>query len=174
MVLVALGSQTMPVRQSAMESEVFISRIPVELVPTMEATTTTVIEEVLPEPTTTIAPVQTTEAPATTIRVHPTTPTTVRAVITTTTMTRVPLVATTSSGGPPRNTTSLVGCIAYYESTWGDISPNIFQFVPGTWRTYGGTGSAETVPYSEQLTVFWAAWEDDGKHHWAAQKGRCF
>lgn len=33
--------------------------------------------------------------------------------------------------GPPRNITTLVGCIAYYESTWGDADSNVFQFVQG-------------------------------------------
>lgn len=78
-----------------------------------------------------------------------------------------------SVNGPPRNTTTLVGCIAYYESTWGK-DPNVFQFTQGTWRSYGGEGSPEKASYQRQEEVFWLAWKDNGKHHWAAQKGRCF
>lgn len=77
------------------------------------------------------------------------------------------------SSGPPHNTTSLVGCIAYYESSWGK-DPNVFQFTQGTWEAYGGSGSPSNASYAEQEAIFWAAWNDDGEHHWAAQKGRCF
>lgn len=75
--------------------------------------------------------------------------------------------------GPPHNLTTLVGCISYYESTWG-IDPNVFQFVQSTWEAYGGVGSPENAPYWRQEEIFWLAWEDSGQHHWAAQKGRCF
>lgn len=78
-----------------------------------------------------------------------------------------------SFDGPPHNITSLVGCIAFYESTWGE-DPNVFQFTQGTWEAYGGVGSPSLASYSRQEVIFWLAWEDDGQHHWAAQKGRCF
>lgn len=40
-----------------------------------------------------------------------------------------------------------------------------------TTAAVGRNGRAE---YEEQTRLFWIAWEDDGYHHWAAQKGRCF
>lgn len=75
--------------------------------------------------------------------------------------------------GPPRNITSLIGCIAYYESTWG-LDPNVFQFIQSTWEAYGGVGYPGNAPYSRQEEIFWLAWHDDGPNHWAAQQGRCF
>lgn len=101
------------------------------------------------------------------------TPTITTTIVTTTTTSVVPVLAPIDTSGPPRNTTTLVGCIAYYESTWGE-DPNVFQFTQGTWEAYGGKGSPSNAPYSQQLVVFWIAWEDNGKHHWAAQRGRCF
>lgn len=68
----------------------------------------------------------------------------------------------------------LIGCIAYYESRNGLIDTNIFQFTSGTWKAYGGTGDPADASIAEQIKRFWLAWNDDGKHHWAAQKGRCF
>ncbi len=161
MVLLAyFGSQTMSMQsksktyqESSSVAETTSTTIPVE------TTTSTTLVEV----TTTIPEIITT--------------TTTRAVIRTTTT--EPYISTTiqveiSGGdGPPRNTTSLVGCIAFYESTWGE-DPNVFQFQLGTWQTYGGTGIPSNAPYWRQEQVFWLAWEDAGKHHWAAQKGRCF
>jgi hypothetical protein len=153
---VIFEAQTASKQQPVISSQTTTTLISVE--------TTTTIEEIIEVPVvmTTTVPVVTT----TTVHIHTTK-------VPSTTIVRAPLVETVNSGGPPRNTTTLVGCIAYYESTWGE-DPNVFQFTQGTWRAYGGTGSASSAPYSEQLTVFWAAWEDDGKHHWAAQKGRCF
>lgn len=69
---------------------------------------------------------------------------------------------------------TLRGCIAFYESTWGTISKNVYQFVLSTWRQYGGTGRPENAPMGEQDAVFDRAWADDGKSHWKAQRGRCF
>lgn len=68
----------------------------------------------------------------------------------------------------------LQNCIARYESENGSTSSNVYQFEPGTWEAYGGTGSAETAPMSEQNEVFDRAWADGGEQHWAAQSGRCF
>ncbi len=68
----------------------------------------------------------------------------------------------------------LPACIAKYESTSGQLDSNIYQFVPSTWKTYGGEGSPENASVSRQTEVFWTAWADGGPHHWAAQKGRCF
>lgn len=78
-----------------------------------------------------------------------------------------------SGNGPPHNITTLLGCIAYYESGWG-ADPNVFQFIPSTWRSYGGSGNPEDASYARQEEIFWLAWNDSGPHHWAAQKGRCF
>lgn len=88
-------------------------------------------------------------------------------------VTTLPLDTFSELDGPPHNITSLVGCISYYESTWGK-DPNVFQFTQGTWEAYGGVGSPSNASYSRQEAIFWIAWEDDGPHHWAAQKGRCF
>lgn len=69
---------------------------------------------------------------------------------------------------------TLQNCIAYWESGNGTTSSNQFQFTLGTWHTYGGTGDPEDAEFSTQVRIFWIAWADDGPHHWAAQKGRCF
>jgi hypothetical protein len=65
-------------------------------------------------------------------------------------------------------------CIGWYESRNGDADPNIYQFIPSTWRAYGGTGRPEDASVAEQNRIFDLAWADGGPHHWAAQKGRCF
>jgi hypothetical protein len=171
--LAALGAQTMPLRQpaTAYQASVFnvtsqevalpTFDIPVET-STTSTTSTTIVEIVTT--TTTEPPVVrttvTTRVPRTTTT-EPYVPTTLTQIV------------TSGSDGPPRNTTTLVGCIAYYESTWGK-DPNVFQFTQGTWETYGGTGSPSRASYATQEKIFWIAWEDDGHHHWAAQKGRCF
>lgn len=101
--------------------------------------------------------------------------------VTTTTSTTIVIVVTTVTtakpkplvDGPPHNTTTLVGCISYWESSWGK-DPNVFQFIQSTWEHYGGVGSPSRALYSVQEAIFWLAWNDDGPHHWAAQKGRCF
>lgn len=69
---------------------------------------------------------------------------------------------------------ALQNCIAYWESGNGTTSNNQFQFTLGTWHTYGGTGDPEYASFATQVRIFWIAWADDGHHHWAAQKGRCF
>lgn len=74
----------------------------------------------------------------------------------------------------PNEKDTLVGCIAYYESTWGQADSNVFQFVNSTWRAYGGTGDPANASWARQLEIFWVAWNDSGEHHWAAQAGRCF
>lgn len=161
-VLAYIGAQTLPVPQveKAYKESVFEIAsaevvTPVEIITT---TSTTVVEETttVPEPATT-------------------TSTTVVKVVTTLakTTTTLPAVNLSGADGPPHNTTTLVGCISYYESTWG-VDPNVFQFTQGTWEAYGGVGSPSRAPYSKQEAIFWIAWEDDGPHHWAAQKGRCF
>lgn len=132
----------------------------VDIIESDEATTTT--QEVTTTTSTTIEVITTT-----TTHYHP--PTTIKPYVDTT----LPQEIASSSDGPPRNTTTLVGCIAYYESTWG-LDPNVFQFTQGTWEAYGGTGSPSNASYSVQERMFWLAWEDAGHHHWAAQKGRCF
>ncbi len=63
---------------------------------------------------------------------------------------------------------------AKYESTSGQADSNIYQFVPSTWRAYGGVGNPWDASVDRQTEVFWAAWADGGPQHWAAQKGRCF
>lgn len=68
----------------------------------------------------------------------------------------------------------LKNCIAKWESENGRTSSNVYQFEPGTWAAYGGTGSASNASMSEQNAVFDRAWADGGEGHWAAQKGRCF
>lgn len=73
---------------------------------------------------------------------------------------------------PPDGET-LRACIAHYESTSG-LDPNIYQFTDRTWQAYGGTGQPEDASYAEQTRIFWLAWNDAGRQHWAAQKGRCF
>lgn len=130
-------------------------------------TTNTTIEEVsliVPETTTTEPTIVKTTTTKPVIR----TTTTESSVVTTTAY-----VIRSGAAGPPHNTTTLVGCISYYESTWG-IDPNVFQFTLGTWHEYGGKGAPEDAPYWRQEEVFWKAWADDGEHHWAAQKGKCF
>lgn len=102
-----------------------------------------------------------------------TTNTTLIKIKSTTTSTTITVDKYLSVDGPPHNISTLVGCISYYESTWG-IDPNVFQFTQQTWEAYGGTGSPSRAIYSIQEKIFWKAWEDDGFHHWAAQKGRCF
>lgn len=125
----------------------------------VEETTTTTILEIIEETTTTTTEVVK-EIVITTIP---------KPVIRTTTT----VVEYSGTGGPPHNITSLVGCIAFYESTWG-VDPNVFQFVQSTWENYGGTGRPENASYQRQEEIFWLAWNDDGPNHWAAQKGRCF
>lgn len=73
----------------------------------------------------------------------------------------------------PADGEALRACIAHYESTSG-LDPNWYQFEQGTWAAYGGKDSPANASYEEQTRIFWLAWEDDGHHHWAAQKGRCF
>jgi outer membrane murein-binding lipoprotein Lpp len=73
-----------------------------------------------------------------------------------------------------RTGSELSDCIAKYESTNGALDSNLYQFVPGTWRAYGGTGDPGDASVEEQTRIFWLAWNDAGEHHWAAQKGRCF
>lgn len=168
-VLVVLGAYTSP--KSQKDSAYKESSVPFTAVSIENTTTILPVVE-----TTTTIPETTTTEPTIVVR---TTVTTRAATYTTTTLssyvsTTIPESRSSGSDGPPRNTTTLVGCIAYYESTWGDSSSNVFQFVQGTWNAYGGTGSPGNAPYWRQEEVFWAAWEDDGHHHWAAQKGRCF
>lgn len=164
-VLAFFGAQTMPVRptEKAYKGSIF-SVASVEIAVPVEVTTTT---------STTVVEVTTTEPEPTTIQEPITTTTTTRPKVTTTTNTTMVVVSVSSSDGPPHNITTLVGCISYYESRWG-ADPNVFQFTQGTWETYGGKGSPSLAPYSTQEAIFWLAWEDDGHHHWAAQKGRCF
>ncbi len=93
--------------------------------------------------------------------------------------TSTPTVTTTPSSGLPRTASvaslpDLPACIAKYESTSGQLDSNIYQFQLPTWQTYGGEGRPEDAKISRQTEVFWKAWADDGPHHWAAQKGRCF
>ncbi len=78
------------------------------------------------------------------------------------------------TAGSVDNLSSLPACIAKYESTSGQADSNIYQFVPSTWRAYGGEGSPGDASVDRQTEVFWAAWADGGPQHWAAQKGRCF
>src|SRR5688572_27267759 len=122
-------------------------------------TSTTIVQVIttVPETTTTTEPIVET----TTTHTHVPRTTTSEAYVVTT----IPERAPSGSGGPPRNTTTLVGCIAFYESTWGDADPNVFQFVQGTWEAYGGTGSPSNAPYWRQEEVFWLAWQDAGHHH---------
>ena len=140
------------------------------VLPVIETSTTntTIVEETttVPETTTTTEVIIET----TTTHTHAPRTTTTEPYVVTTIQERIP----SGSSGPPRNTTSLVGCIAFYESTWGDADPNVFQFVQRTWEAYGGTGSPSNAPYWRQEEVFWLAWQDAGHHHWLAQKGRCF
>lgn len=168
MVLLAyIGSQTMPLQSKSKaykepsSIEITLPDIPIET-----STTTTSIEvtTTVPETTTTEPYVETTV----TTQYVPKTTTTKPYVDTTT-----PKVIISGTDGPPHNTTTLIGCISWYESNWG-ADPNVFQFTQGTWEAYGGTGSPSNASYSVQEAIFWLAWADDGPHHWAAQKGRCF
>lgn len=157
-----LGVQTEPSRpsQRAYRSSVFnvaSEETPTLLVEDTTTTSTTVVEETTTVPEVTTIP-----------EVTSTTNTTIARTTTTSAV-----VVNYSSDGPPHNTTTLVGCISYYESRWGE-DPNVFQFTQGTWEHYGGRGSPSLASYSTQEAIFWVAWEDDGPHHWAAQKGRCF
>jgi hypothetical protein len=159
MVLLAyFGKQTVPMQSESQTHKESVS---------LETTTTSTV---LVETTTTVPEITTTTEPVVEITV------TTRVSRTTTTKpymdTTLPETAS-GSDGPPRNTTTLVGCIAFYESTWGK-DPNVFQFTQGTWEAYGGTGSPSNASYSHQEEIFWLAWEDAGHHHWLAQKGRCF
>ncbi len=159
MVLLAyIGAQTMSMPR---ESKTYKESNSV-----IETTTSLILETTtIPETTTTVESVVET----TTTHTHvPRTTITEPYVVTT-----VPEQVSSGSVGPPHNTTSLVGCISYYESRWG-ADPNVFQFQQGTWEAYGGTGSPSNAPYWRQEEIFWLAWEDAGHHHWLAQKGRCF
>jgi hypothetical protein len=163
MVLLAyLGAQTMPVQResNAYQESVSTHTIVEEIVPIESTTTlTTSLEE-----TTTTTVLETTTSSIPVVKK----PTTTKAYVPTTLEVEV-----SGGSGPPRNTSTLVGCIAFYESTWGE-DPNVFQFTLGTWQAYGGKGSPSAASYEYQEQIFWKAWEDDGYHHWAAQKGRCF
>lgn len=169
MVLLAyFGSQTMSLQTpaTAYKASVFNTETVITPISIPFAETTTTVEV-----TTTTQEVTTTTQEATTTTGAPrvrVTITTVAPVVTTR-----PVVVVSDGDGPPHNTTTLVGCISYWESSWGK-DPNVFQFAQGTWEHYGGTGSPSNATYSKQLAIFWIAWEDDGPHHWAAQKGRCF
>lgn len=169
MVLLAyFGSKTMSMQQqSETHQESFgvidttLPSVPIET--TTTSTTLVELVDITPETTTTEVFVDTTV----TTRV-------VRRTTTTEPYIPIPAPVEISGGdGPPRNKTTLIGCIAFYESTWG-ADPNVFQFTQGTWNAYGGTGSPSNAPYWRQEQVFWLAWEDAGHHHWLAQKGRCF
>jgi hypothetical protein len=157
--LASFGAQLMPKRSSSTAYN--------ELALTTSTTNTTVVEvtTIVPETTTTQSSVV-----ETTVTTRPVSRTTTTALYSGTTL---PLDTFSELDGPPHNTTTLIGCISYYESTWGK-DPNVFQFTQGTWEAYGGVGSPSNASYSRQETIFWIAWEDDGPHHWAAQKGRCF
>lgn len=174
LVMLVFGTSTMPVLSSAyLETKS----------PTSINDTSKIIDlssgSLLPSTTKPSIPVvtfQIREIPSTT------TSTTIVKIVTTTikkpVVTTIPVQTTISKisaniDGPPHNITSLVGCISYYESTWGE-DPNVFQFEQTTWEYYGGKGSPSNAPYWRQEEVFWLAWADDGHHHWAAQKGRCF
>lgn len=146
---ISLGVQT-NISQSSNKPKLAAISKPVKVFVKDDITTTTV-EEVTTTSTTVVEEITTT-----TIKVVITSPKIVESV-----------------GGPPHNTTTLLGCIAYYESGWG-ADPNVFQFIPSTWRSYGGTGNPEDASYARQEEIFWLAWNDSGPHHWAAQKGRCF
>lgn len=164
--LASLGAQILPMRSppTAYQETTLTTSNQVALTTT---TNTTVAEVLITVPETTTTEVTVLKTTSTTFPVIKTT-TTEPYVVTT-----IPSVIFSGSDGPPHNTTSLVGCISYYESTWGK-DPNVFQFTQGTWETYGGVGLPSNASYSRQETIFWIAWEDDGPNHWAAQKGRCF
>ncbi len=157
MVLLAtIGATTMPLRPPATAYQASVFSIETKWIEDIK------VEEVVET---------TTSTTSTTVAEIVTTTSTIKVIPKVTTTTAVYVV--TNSDGPPRNTTTLVGCIAYYESTWGK-DPNVFQFTQGTWENYGGVGSPSRASYATQEKIFWLAWEDDGYHHWAAQKGRCF
>lgn len=81
------------------------------------------------------------------------------------------------------------GCIRKYESggttdeggDYGASGGGAYQIIgdsdqgwPGTWDNYGGYARAEDAPASVQDAKAQELWDEAGRHHWAAQRGRCF
>lgn len=74
------------------------------------------------------------------------------------------------------------GCIRKYESggttdeggNYQDSGGGAYQIIHSTWDGYGGYENAEDAPQSVQDAKAAELWAENGRGHWAAQKGRCF
>ena len=57
-------------------------------------------------------------------------------------------------------------CIHDHEGAWNDETGNGYsgglQFLPSTWASVGGTGSAGQASIKEQLYRAWLVWKRDG------------
>jgi hypothetical protein len=74
---------------------------------------------------------------------------------------------TARASAPP----SFQSCVAFRESTDGELSPDIYGFLPSTWAALGLAGSPYTASPGEQSAAFQQAYELWGASPWAPYDG---